>query len=245
RSPSVQAPEMKSLAKRAFLDAVGLPRFDSVSPDGSERATFEAAADRAMAAGGGLVGDLPPNKMRFVMWLAENRPVVFHGSSNPSLDELLAIRMSRDASAFGDQQAVYATPDPIWAAWFGLVKRDASFRGMRNGSMGVPGPNIYPRWYYLAVHRTDGVARFDPGTLYVLPREGFTLERPHQGLGGGGQMISHASVRPLARVALDPSDVPLLELTHVIEEGEKELTTIRRFAAAHRRSRRGRARIRA
>lgn len=229
---------MRSLAKRVLLNAVGLPRFDSVKPGAEELPVFEAAADRVMAAGGALVDDLAADKLRFLMWLPEHRPVVFHGSSNAALDELLAIRMSRDASPFGDQQAVYATPDPIWAAWFALVKRDAAFHGMRNGSMGLTGPNVYPRWYYLAVHRTDNVARFDAGTLYVLPREGFTLERPRQGLGGGGQMISHDSVSPLARIALEPSDVPFLELTGVIEKGEKELRTIRKFAAAHRRSRR-------
>lgn len=229
---------MKSLAKRVLLNAVGLPRFDSVKPSAEEQATFEEAADRVMAAAGARVENMPDDRLRFLRWLAENRPVVFHGSSNPALDELLAIRMSRDASAFGDQQAVYATPDPVWAAWFALVKRDAAFRGMRNGSMGLRGPTVYPRWYYLAVHRTDAVARFDAGTLYVLPREGFTLERPQMGLGGGGQMISHESVRPLARISLEPSDVPFLELTGVIEKGEKELKTIRKFAAAHRRSRR-------
>lgn len=229
---------MNSLAKRILLNALGLPRFDPVRPSAEELTVFEAAADRVLSAGGALVDDVAPDKVRFLMWLAQHRPVVFHGSSNAGLDELLAIRMSRDANAFGNQQAVYATPDPIWAAWFALVKRDAAFRGMRNGSMGLSGPSVYPRWYYLAVHRTDDVARFDVGTLYVLPREGFTLERPRQGLGGGGQMISHDSVRPLARVSLEPSDLPLLELTHVIEQGEKELKTIRKFAAANRRRRR-------
>ena len=231
---------MRSLAKRIFLDAIGLPRFDSVRPDAAERAEFEAAADRVMTAKGELVTELPADKLRFLMWLPEHRPVVFHGSANPSLDELLAIRMSRDTSEFGDQQAVYATPDPMWAAWFALVQRDAAFRGMRNASMGLPGPNVYPRWYYLAVNRSDSVARFAPGTLYVLPRAGFVPERPDRGLGGGGQMVSHQRVRPLARIALDPADIPLLDLTGVIEPGEKELRTIRKFAAAHRRSRRRR-----
>ena len=228
---------VKALAKRVLFTALGLPRLDSVRPSEEERAEFEAAADRVMSAGGVLVEELPDDKLRFLMWLPDHRPVLFHGSANPHIEELLAIRMSRDPNQFGDQQAVYATPDPIWAAWFALVRRDGGFRGMRNGSMGLPGPSVYPRWYYLAVHRTDGVARFDPGTLYVLPREGFTPERPNGGLGGGGQMVSHESVKPLARIALDPADVPLLDLTGVIEPEEKELRTIRKFGQAHRRSR--------
>jgi len=221
--------------------ALGLPRLDSVKVDGERLASFNRAAERVLQAEGRVVEDLPAPKMGFLRWLADSRPVAFHGSSNPGLEELSPIRMSRDASAFGDQQAVFATPDPVWATFFGVILRDAGFRGMRNGSMGVPGEKVYPRWYYLALDRTDekvGKDRFRAGMLYVLPREGFKPEFPRLGLGGSAQMVSHDAVRPLARIPVEPADIPFLECTGAMGPGEKELRTIRKFGSAHRRSRR-------
>jgi len=231
----------KKLGRYVAGGALGLPRLDGVKVEGDQLAAFEAAADRLLAADGGLVADLPSPKTDFLRWLADNRPVAFHGSSNPALDELSPIRMSRDASAFGDQQAVFATPDPVWATFFVVVIRDAAFRGMRNGSMGVPGNRIYPRWYYLALHRTDetaGLERFRPGTLYILPREGFQPEFPRRGIGGSAQMVSRAAVRPLARIPVEPGDIPFLHCTGAMEPGENQLRTIRQFGAAHRKTRR-------
>lgn len=202
---------VKAIGRYAAFGALGLPRLDRVRVSPEREQDFQAAAERVLDADGRVVEDIPAPKMHFLRWLAESRPVAFHGSSNPQLEELKPVRMSRDASAFGDQQAVYATPDPVWATFFAVVLRDKAFRGMRNGSMGLPGHRVYPRWYYLALLRTDdtaGLERFRPGTLYVLPREGFQPEFPKLGIGGSAQMVSHNAVRPLARIPVNRPTFP-------------------------------------
>ncbi len=231
---------VKTLGRYVTGGALGLPRLDPVRVLGEQRATFEAAAGRVLDGRGLLVEDLPKPKTDFLRWLADHHPVAFHGSANAELEELRPIRMSRDASAFGDQQAVFATPDPVWATFFAVVRRDRGFRGMRNGSMGVPGDRVYPRWYYLALHRADeasGMDRFASGTLYLLPRDQFEPEFPGQGL-GSAQWVAHEPIRPLARLTVEPEDIPFLECTGSVEPGEKQFRTVIKFGAAHRRSRR-------
>ena len=49
---------------------------------------------------------VPEPRLDFIRWLAENRPVVFHGSPRDDLRELSTERQSRDATAWGDR-----TPD--------------------------------------------------------------------------------------------------------------------------------------
>ncbi|HEY6604990.1 MAG TPA: hypothetical protein VIZ44_01475, partial [Gaiellaceae bacterium] len=62
--------------------------------------------------------------------------VLFHGSGRDDLDVLEPIRRSRDTTQFGNQEAVYATSDPVWAMFFALLRRGRPF-STRNGSMGL------------------------------------------------------------------------------------------------------------
>src|SRR5207247_1192655 len=97
-------------------------------------------------------------------------------SSNPDLRELSTVRRSRDATAFGDQQAVYATNDPVWAIYFAILRRGRM--STRNASLGMAGERLYPRWYLFSIRREDGGERFAPGSLYVLPRATFVSQPP-------------------------------------------------------------------
>ena len=224
---------------RVALSAAGLPAARPVAPSSpAEVEAYEAAAARIVDAGGARIepADLPDPMFEFLGWLAENRPVLFHGSPRNDLDELEPVRLSRDSSAFGDQKAVYAASDPIWAAWFAVVARDQNLRGMRNASIGLGRDGrVFPRWYYFSVNRADGTPALSPGTLYVLPSEGFVREHRDFGIVDTGQLVHLGAVRPLARVAVQPSDVPFADCTVTHERGDGELRTILRFARAYRR----------
>lgn len=76
--------------------------------------------------------------------------VLFHGSGSDDLDVLEPIRRSRDTTQFGDQQAVYATSDPVWAMYFALLRRGRPF-STRNGSIGMSSGELYPRWYFFCL----------------------------------------------------------------------------------------------
>ncbi len=119
------------------------------------------------------------------------------------------IRMSRDSTTFGDQQAVYATSDPVWAIYFAILRRGKF--STRNASLGFAGRDLFPRWYYFSITRPDGGENFAPGSLYVLPRETFVCQKPLLGFIDTAQWVSHTAVPMLERIDVTPADFPLLE----------------------------------
>jgi hypothetical protein len=145
---------------------------------------------------------LPERRLDFLRWLGEARGVVFHGSQRNDLAELSTERKSHDATAWGDQQAVYASSDPVWSIYFAVLRRDNGWQGTRNGSMGMGG-----RRFYFFVHNrgSQSPERFGPGSLYILPPDTFKAE---QWLVDTAHLVSHVSVRPLARIDVTPEDFP-------------------------------------
>jgi hypothetical protein len=111
-------------------------------------------------------------------------------------------RRSRDATEWGDQQAVYASSDPVWSIYFAVLRRDNGWRGTRNGSMGIGG-----RRFYFFVHNrgSQSPERFGPGSLYVLRPDTFEAERR---LVDTAHFVSHVPVTPLARIDVTPEDFP-------------------------------------
>lgn len=149
-----------------------------------------------------LRGEHVEVSLDFLRRLGEARGVVFHGSQRNDLVELSTERRSRDATAWGDQQAVYASSDPVWAIYFAVLRRDNGWRGTRNGSLGVGGR----RFYFFAHNRgSQSPQRFGPGSLYILPPDSFVAE---QGLMDTAHLVSRTPVRPLARIDVTPEDFP-------------------------------------
>lgn len=223
---------------RAIVTAAGLPRSSPVRVVGSELASYEAAADRVLTADGSHIerAALPEPVLPFLCWLADHRPVLFHGSARDDIEELAPVRLSSDTTAFGNQQAVFATSDPIWASWFAVVTRDTAMRSMCNASIGLGWDAVFPRWYYFSVNRADGKLAFQPGTLYVVPSDGFTPEPRKIGIADTGQLVRTSKVRPIARLTVEPADVPFIDRTVTHSDKDGELRTILRFGRAHRRS---------
>lgn len=179
-------------------------------------------------------------KVDFLRWLTERRDVLFHGSARSDLETLAPIRLSRDTTRFGDQQALYASNDPVWAIYFAILRRDAPF-STRNASIGVAGAGVYPRWYSFALlPPADPQTRFGRGSLYVLPRGPFRPEPPQLGVLDTAQWVSPEPVRALARIGVGPDDFPFLQWVGPYDEREPMLFTIAR-AAVRNRSGRGRA----
>jgi hypothetical protein len=184
-----------------------LPSLLSLVVDPKAEARFNTVSDELLA---GEPVAIPEPRLDFLRWLAENRPVVFHGSPRDDLRELSTERQSWDATAWGNQRAVYASTDPVWAIYFACLRRDRGWRGTRNGSMGKAGRPLYPRWYFFAHNRGSASPdRFGPGSLYLLSPRTFVADEP---LAGGAidtaHLVSHEPVRPLARVDVTPADFP-------------------------------------
>jgi hypothetical protein len=183
-----------------------LPSLPPVEVDSGTEAAFAAAADALLS---GEPTEIPARRLDFLRWLAENRPVVFHGSPRDDLLELSTERKSRDATRWGNQQAVYASADPVWAIYFACLRRDGSWTGTRNGSMGKVGGPLYPRLYFFVHNRgSSSPDRFGPGSLYLLPPDGFVADAPLAGGIDTAHLVSHSPVKPLARIDVTPDDFP-------------------------------------
>jgi len=153
--------------------------------------------------------ELPERRLEFLRWLAAGRDVAFHGSQRGDLERLEPVRNSRDQTEWGDQQALYASNDPVWAIYFACLRRDEGWSGTRNGSMGRPGGPLYPRSYFFVHNRgSASPLRFGPGSLYVLPPEPFAAAPPLAGVVDTAHLVSKEAVTPLARVDVTPADFP-------------------------------------
>jgi hypothetical protein len=186
-----------------------LARLPSLPPpvvDAEAAAGFAAVADDLLA---GKPAAIPEPRLDFLRWLAESRPVVFHGSPRADLRELSTERQSRDTTAWGNQQAVYASSDPVWAIYFACLRRDGGFAGTRNGSLGRAGGPLYPRRYFFAHNRGSASPdRFGPGSLYLLSSRTFVADEPLAGVIDTAHLVSREPVTPLARIDVTPGDFP-------------------------------------
>jgi hypothetical protein len=127
------------LRGRLMWGFVRLARLPSLPPPvvgPEDEARFAAAADLLLAS---EAVEVPRRRLDFLRWRAEHRPVVFHGSPRDDLTELSTERRSTDTTAWGNQQAIYASTDPVWAIYFACLRRDNGWTGTRNGSMGRVG----------------------------------------------------------------------------------------------------------
>lgn len=153
-------------------------------------------------------------KWQFLCYAAEHYPLALHGSNNPAIAHFEP-RQSNDLNEFGNQQAVYAASDGIWAMFFAVVDRErvASITNacirIKDASGQVAGP-----FYFFSVSRAALAQRpWREGSVYLLPRETFITQPPMQ-LGENevhiAQLASFTGVRPLARLAIAPEDFPYL-----------------------------------
>jgi hypothetical protein len=210
-----------TLRRRLMWGYLRLARLPSLPPPvvGPEaEARFAAAADDLLA---GHSVAVPEPRLEFLRWLAENRPVVFHGSPRDDLRELSTERQSRDTTAWGNQRAVYASADPVWAIYFACLRRDGGWTGTRNGSMGRVGGPLYPRRYFFVHNRGSASAdRFGPGSLYLLSPSTFVADQPLAGAVDTAHLVSHEPVKPLARLDVTPADFPFRDRIRYHRDGE-------------------------
>ena len=202
----------RTVGARLMLGWLRLARLPSLPPvvvDAETEAEFAALADTLLAGGSSA---LPARRLDFLRWLAVDRPVVFHGSPLDDLRELSTERRSHDAKPWGDQQAVYASTDPVWAIYFACLRRDRGWTGTRNGTLGEAGGPLYPRRYFFLHNRGSASPdRFGPGSLYVLPPDSFAAEQPLADAIDTAHLVSRSPVKPLARIDVTPEDFPFRE----------------------------------
>jgi hypothetical protein len=149
---------------------------------------------------------------QFLCGLAERRDIAFHGTGDPNI-EAFEPREPIDFAPFGQQKAVFATSDPIWAMFYAIVDRDRYDLTLNNGCILLIDPPGPPH-YYFSISRTELPRRpWRTGYVYFLPAESF-VEQPAGTYAGHAaripQLASPVAVRPFARLQVEPDDFPFL-----------------------------------
>ncbi len=181
---------------------------------------FDAAIDAALAQAPGaeIRYDLPFPKYLFLNYLAEKRAMMLHGSTLTNLASLEPIRNSRDSSEFGDQPAIYATQDPLWALFFAVLDRSQLRGWINNGAIWLKGDNgsIIRRYYYCIDVESLRGNPWKPGAIYLLPGGKFEPDPTQDGTRIGNYSLTathwlcRTAVQPLARLLVQPEDFPFL-----------------------------------
>jgi hypothetical protein len=145
--------------------------------------------------------------------VAERRRFAFHGTGDGGI-ESFEPRRPIDFAPFGDQKAVFATSDPIWAMFYAIVDRDRYEITLNNGCILLLEPPGLPHYYFSISSGALAVQPWRNGYVYLLPADGF-VEQPGGPYAGYTaqipQLASPEPVAPLARVTVAPRDFPFLE----------------------------------
>jgi hypothetical protein len=148
--------------------------------------------------------------------VAERRRTASHGTGNDGI-ESFEPRRPIDFAPFGDQQAVFATSDPIWAMFYAIVDRDRYDLTLNNGCIVLldsEGKAGVPRYYFSISRDALPERPWRTGYVYLLPADTF-VEQPAGEYGGHSaripQLASPVEVTPFARLRVSPADFPFLD----------------------------------
>jgi hypothetical protein len=186
------------------------------SPDASALQAFDALLDEVLHTGGcpAIHYALPWPKWQFLCHAADRRNLALHGSGDAAIARFEP-RQSNDLNDFGNQQAVYAASDGLWAMFFAIVDR-ARVGSITNACVRLADSSgaLHGPYYVFSVSRSALPGRpWRSGTVYLLPRDTFVTQPP---LAFGdnqvhiAQLASFEPVQPLAKLTVAPEDFPFL-----------------------------------
>ena len=155
------------------------------------------------------------DRWKFLCALAERRSIAFHGTGDAAI-ESFEPRRPTDLAPFGDQKAVFATSDPIWAMFYAIVDRESYEVTLNNACIllldaeGRPGTP----YYYFSISRDALQERpWRSGYVYLLPADTFVEQPPGEYAGHPArvpQLASPVPVAPFARLRVSAEDFPFL-----------------------------------
>ena len=203
--PHVRHDLLRRLGETSELDPAGFPwDIAMIQPTIDLDAISEPCEWLwAEAHGGDLDYAIPVEKWAFLRYLVERRGLLLHGSRTSGIDVLQPISRSGGGTHISDQPGVFAVDHALMAMYFGIVDR-TRVPSLSNGVYELPRPGGgVQACFHLGVEFAALAARpFIDATVYVVAPDTFTLM---------GELTSLVPVRPLAKLAVAPSDFPLLE----------------------------------
>jgi hypothetical protein len=157
---------------------------------------------------------LPWPKWQFLCYAADHHEIALHGSGDPKIAQFEP-RQSNDLNDFGNQKAIYAASDGLWAMFFAIVDR-ALVKSITNACIRLEedsGAVHGPLYVFSVSQSTLASQPWRTGTVYLLPRQTFTTQPP-MAFGSSkvhiAQLASFVPVQPLAKLTVSPEDFPFL-----------------------------------
>jgi hypothetical protein len=170
--------------------------------------------------------NLPAPIWQFLCYAADTYPLTLHGSEDSEI-QLFEPRQSNDLTEFGNQKAVYAAGDGIWAMFFAIVDRSRFAMSVTNACIRVSSPDgsTFGPFYVFSVSRWALIKNpWRTGTVYLLPRATFINQDPipfGENQVHIPQLASLEPVKPLAKITVRPQDFPFLE--HIRDHDDERL----------------------
>lgn len=157
---------------------------------------------------------LPQPKWQFLCHIADHHDIALHGSGDPDI-ALFEPRQANDLNDFGNQKAIYAASDGLWAMFFAIVDR-GRVMSITNACIRLAdeaGAIHGPYYVFSVSHSALPNQPWRNGWVYLLPRSPFA-EQPPIPFGSNqvhiAQLASPEPVRPLAKLMVTPDDFPFL-----------------------------------
>jgi len=188
----------------------------SVDFDESAQIAFDELLNTSISIGGTptIQFALPWQKWQFLCHVADHHDIALHGSGEPSIT-LFEPRQSNDLNEFGNQKAVYAASDGIWAMFFAIVDR-SQVGSVTNACVRLADETgaIHGPYYVFSISQSSLPSQpWRTGTVYLLPRGTFTAQ-PSIAFGSNevhiAQLASLEPVQPLAKLTVTPEEFPFL-----------------------------------
>ena len=157
---------------------------------------------------------LPCPKWQFLCYLADHHDIALHGSGDPNISQFEP-RQSNDLHEFGNQKAIYAASDGLWAMFFAIVDR-GRVGSVTNACVRLADETGTLQGPYYVFSVSQSALPHQPwrtGTVYLLPRTTFIVQSP---IPFGSyqvhisQLASFEPVQPLAKLTVTPEDFPFL-----------------------------------
>ena len=188
----------------------------SVNFDEKTEEAFDALLNTTLSNGGcpTIEYALPWPKWQFLCHLADHHDIAMHGSGNPDI-ALFEPRQSNDLNEFGNQKAVYAASDGLWAMFFAIVDRER-VDSITNACVNLADEagTFQGPYYVFSVSQSALPNKpWRTGTVYLLPRKIF-ITQPPMAFGPYqvhfAQLASFKPVQPLAKLTVTSADFPFL-----------------------------------
>ena len=187
------------------------------APEPAAIQAFEQLRLEQVAPGGNRLVDytLPYPRWQFLCWLADVHGMILHGSPASDIAEFEP-RQSNDQNEFGNQKAVYAAGDGLWAMYFAILDRQKHPMTLINACIRLRDPQgaVLGPFYFFSIGKPALEQKpWRTGMVYILPPETFNAQ-PSASFAGYDvlvpQFASLEPVRPLARLEIRPQDFPFL-----------------------------------